>query len=166
MMDIAVFLFLLLMLCQNILTPGCCVMPWQVNQEGSLPEAFVRGLSSAHLSGRAQIIYDHPKDDFSSERGKSSSGDLIFYLDGAHSPESMEFCAKWFSSAVKGKTKPPSLSSFLTPNVEKIKQVLGNGTNGYIRHEISNLGEGEEVNKISKKVNFVMVSQVLMFMNP
>ncbi|CAA0812795.1 Folylpolyglutamate synthase [Striga hermonthica] len=31
----------------------------------------------------------------------STSGDLVFYLDGAHSPESMEACAGWFSSAVK-----------------------------------------------------------------
>lgn len=25
----------------------------------------------------------------------------MFYLDGAHSPESMEVCAKWFSFAIK-----------------------------------------------------------------
>lgn len=66
--------------------------------EDSLPDAFLRGLSSAHISGRAQIVQD-----CSSEATDSSSGDLIFYLDGAHSPESMEACARWFSEAVKEK---------------------------------------------------------------
>lgn len=32
--------------------------------------------------------------------------DLIFYLDGAHSPESMEACAKWFSNEVKTAREP------------------------------------------------------------
>lgn len=27
----------------------------------------------------------------------------MFYLDGAHSPESMEICARWFSLATKEK---------------------------------------------------------------
>lgn len=34
-----------------------------------------------------------------------SSGDLVFYLDGAHSPESMDVCAKWFSLAIRGDYK-------------------------------------------------------------
>lgn len=127
-----------------------------------MPEAFVTGLSVAHMSGRAQVVNDSPKSDISSERDKSSSGDLIFYLDGAHSPESMEVCAKWFSNAVKEKTKTPSLSSSF--NVVNLKQVPGNGTNGYIQNERSNIEEGEDVNKISKKVKFVIVSRALTFM--
>ncbi|XP_043723302.1 folylpolyglutamate synthase-like isoform X2 [Telopea speciosissima] len=63
------------------------------NNSSNLPEEFLKGLSTAHLSGRAQIVHDIIKD--------NSCGDLIFYLDGAHSPESMEVCAKWFSNAVK-----------------------------------------------------------------
>lgn len=65
----------------------------------SLPEQFVRGLSTASLQGRAQIVPDphvnlqHKCDD--------NLGGLIFFLDGAHSPESMEMCARWFSHAVK-----------------------------------------------------------------
>ncbi|XP_071685717.1 folylpolyglutamate synthase-like [Rutidosis leptorrhynchoides] len=61
-----------------------------VDQTGSLPEQFIKGLTTASLQGRAQIIRDI-----------CSQGDLIFYLDGAHSPESMEVCANWFSDAVK-----------------------------------------------------------------
>ncbi|XP_020691011.1 folylpolyglutamate synthase isoform X1 [Dendrobium catenatum] len=66
------------------------------NWDGGLPEPFLRGLSAARLSGRAQIFHDEL--DSEEPEIKSSSGDLIFYLDGAHSPESMEACAKWFSN--------------------------------------------------------------------
>ncbi|CAI9295943.1 unnamed protein product [Lactuca saligna] len=58
-------------------------------ETSSLPERFIKGLTSANLQGRAQIIPD-----------KVSEGDLVFYLDGAHSPESMEVCANWFSIAI------------------------------------------------------------------
>lgn len=27
--------------------------------------------------------------------------EIVFYLDGAHSPESMEACATWFSQQIK-----------------------------------------------------------------
>ncbi|XP_010938644.1 folylpolyglutamate synthase isoform X1 [Elaeis guineensis] len=69
--------------------------------EAALPEAFLRGLSGASLPGRAQIIIDKPeKSDLKSEWNRNS-GDLIFFLDGAHSPESMEVCARWFSKAIR-----------------------------------------------------------------
>ncbi|KAI6668099.1 hypothetical protein NL676_032972 [Syzygium grande] len=60
-----------------------------------LPSAFVRGLSTARLSGRAQIVHDNGSADTS-----ENSGELTFYLDGAYSPESMEACARWFSVIV------------------------------------------------------------------
>ncbi|XXG75305.1 hypothetical protein AAC387_Pa07g3838 [Persea americana] len=69
------------------------------DQTRSLPEQFVRGLATASLQGRAQIVPDlhvnlqHKCD--ANLRG------LVFFLDGAHSPESMEMCARWFSHAVK-----------------------------------------------------------------
>nr|DAD29519.1 TPA_asm: hypothetical protein HUJ06_030987 [Nelumbo nucifera] len=73
-----------------------------VSNETDMPAAFLRGLSTARLSGRAQIIHDTLVIPNTSPVVKeNSSGDLIFYLDGAHSPESMEVCARWFSSAVK-----------------------------------------------------------------
>ncbi|KAK9169855.1 hypothetical protein Syun_001995 [Stephania yunnanensis] len=72
------------------------------NSRSNLPEPFSRGLSTAHLSGRAQIVYDASvKSCKLLDEQENSSGDLIFYLDGAHSPESMEACARWFSKAVK-----------------------------------------------------------------
>lgn len=51
-------------------------------------------MATATLQGRAQI---EPDKIIESE----SPGDLVFYLDGAHSPESMDVCAKWFSLAIK-----------------------------------------------------------------
>ena len=69
-----------------------------------LPDHFIRGLSSASLQGRAQIVPDLHVD--SEEKDKDCS--LVFYLDGAHSPESMEICAKWFSHVTKDDRRLPS----------------------------------------------------------
>ncbi|XP_074566792.1 folylpolyglutamate synthase-like [Curcuma longa] len=63
--------------------------------ENTLPEQFIRGLSSANLEGRAQIIPDRVM-----QQQNSNNRCLTFYLDGAHSPESLEVCAKWFSTAL------------------------------------------------------------------
>ncbi|KAF2289354.1 hypothetical protein GH714_035243 [Hevea brasiliensis] len=109
---------------------------------------ILRGLATARLSGRAQVVYDSSSNCHSSlELAENSSGDLIFYLDGAHSPESIEVCAKWFSSAVQeSKQLPKLLSSF--HDVEITNEVWANG---YIQSE---RGSTAESNKISKKVKF------------
>ncbi|KAK1412983.1 hypothetical protein QVD17_34646 [Tagetes erecta] len=76
--------------------------------DDNLPEAFLRGLSTAHLSGRAQVVHDYSlglSDQIKTDR--SCHGELIFYLDGAHSPESMDACAKWFSNVVNEKIHRP-----------------------------------------------------------
>lgn len=106
-------------------------------QEADLPGSFLRGLSTAQISGRAQIVYDtYSEPNNSLKLSATSCGDLIFYLDGAHSPESMEVCAKWFSSAVKGNKK--SSSSF---KVEYLEEVWGNG---HIQHELGSMEESEK----------------------
>ncbi|XP_038710735.1 folylpolyglutamate synthase-like isoform X2 [Tripterygium wilfordii] len=64
------------------------------DQTNSLPEQFIKGLTMINLQGRAQIVPDR---DIDMER----PGDLVFYLDGAHSPESMEACGRWFSLAIR-----------------------------------------------------------------
>ncbi|XP_056177610.1 folylpolyglutamate synthase-like isoform X5 [Syzygium oleosum] len=89
-----------------------------------LPPAFVRGLSTARLSGRAQIVHDNGSADTS-----ENSGELTFYLDGAHSPESMEACAGWFSGATKANQKLSSLSSppSTSVDVHSMKSLWGNG---------------------------------------
>lgn len=65
-----------------------------------MPDNFIRGLSNASLQGRAQIV---PDSQVNSGDDKDSS--LVFYLDGAHSPESMEICAKWFSHIINDDIK-------------------------------------------------------------
>eukprot|EP00268_Persea_americana_P051686 TRINITY_DN5726_c0_g1_i3.p1 TRINITY_DN5726_c0_g1~~TRINITY_DN5726_c0_g1_i3.p1 ORF type:complete len:569 (+),score=121.26 TRINITY_DN5726_c0_g1_i3:100-1806(+) len=77
-------------------------------EELYLPEAFLRGLSTARLPGRAQIVSDTAlRSNRLSEVNENSYGDLVFYFDGAHSPESMEVCARWFSDAVNvGRNSP------------------------------------------------------------
>lgn len=56
----------------------------------------------ADLPGRAQIVTDPhvctPNMNFA-VRG------LVFYLDGAHSPESSEVCARWFSNVIREETQ-------------------------------------------------------------
>lgn len=61
--------------------------------KGSLPEQVIRGLTTASLQGRAQMVR--------LQDGDISPSDVVFYLDGAHSPESMEVCGRWFSHTIK-----------------------------------------------------------------
>ncbi|CAI0411167.1 unnamed protein product [Linum tenue] len=87
----------------------------------SLPEQFIKGLTAASFQGRAQIVPDQYVD-------SEKDGDLVFYLDGAHSPESMEICAKWFSGAVKGEHQSdkakPQVSSSTHQLKKNIMQIL------------------------------------------
>nr|XP_011467347.1 PREDICTED: folylpolyglutamate synthase isoform X3 [Fragaria vesca subsp. vesca] len=106
--------------------------------EDKLPESFYRGLSTAHLSGRAEIVYDTSSKSFSSSKvSECSSGDLIFYLDGAHSPESMEVCGKWFSGAIKANQKRSSCS-----------RAEDRWSNGHLQHRT----EEVESTTISKQI--------------
>ncbi|GAB4831848.1 Folylpolyglutamate synthase [Ancistrocladus abbreviatus] len=72
----------------------------------SLPEQFIRGLTTSSLQGRAQIVPDQ-------YINTENHGDLVFYLDGAHSPESMEVCGRWFSLAMTEEER--HLSSLIGP---------------------------------------------------
>lgn len=88
-----------------------------LNRTDPLPDHFIRGLSSASLQGRAQIVPDSQVN--SEEKDKDCS--LVFYLDGAHSPESMEVCGKWFSHVTKDDTRlPSSLEQSHTSRSQKI----------------------------------------------
>ena len=119
-----------------------------------MPEAFLRGLSTAHLPGRAQIVHDSSSSSYISSEVAETLGDLIFYLDGAHSPESIEACAKWFSVVVKGNDQSPSLVSSSSHSIESINVVQ---QNGYKQHEKC---DTQEFNKISKKVIFMIISWI------
>ncbi|KAF3780283.1 Folylpolyglutamate synthase [Nymphaea thermarum] len=62
-----------------------------------IPEQFVEGLVAARMQGRAQIVPDVCM----KMQNEVKSGELTFYLDGAHSPESMVVCGRWFANAIK-----------------------------------------------------------------
>ncbi|KAG5402851.1 hypothetical protein IGI04_008970 [Brassica rapa subsp. trilocularis] len=76
-----------------------------------LPEKFIKGLATASLQGRGQVVSDQFIE-------SQTSGDLVFYLDGAHTPESMEVCAKWFSSAVNRDNQSESSEHLLSGSSE------------------------------------------------
>ncbi|XP_021769064.1 folylpolyglutamate synthase-like [Chenopodium quinoa] len=79
---------------------GHVEVPYLLNTS-SLPQQFIKGLTTASLQGRAQIVPDQ----YISTEGH---GDLVFYMDGAHSPESMDVCGKWFSNVIKEDEKQVS----------------------------------------------------------
>lgn len=117
----------------------------QAYEEDGLPEQFLRGLSAARLSGRGQIIVDPLIN--ASGGNKRISGDLTFYLDGAHSPESMDACARWFSGAALER-KDLSLSS-VSLEVETVESAW---TNGYIKH--CHNKESDEILKRVKETSY------------
>ncbi|XP_058181833.1 folylpolyglutamate synthase-like isoform X1 [Rhododendron vialii] len=84
-----------------------------LDQTNSLPEQFLKGLTTATLQGRAQIVPDRLI-------GAESPGDLLYYLDGAHSPESMEVCGKWFSHAITGESRQQNASNQRQENSTQI----------------------------------------------
>ncbi|XP_077238898.1 DHFS-FPGS homolog B isoform X2 [Tasmannia lanceolata] len=70
-----------------------------LDQTNTLPVQFVKGLATANLQGRAQVV---PDLHFNMQNQCNPNfGGLVFFLDGAHSPESLDMCARWFSHAVK-----------------------------------------------------------------
>lgn len=75
-----------------------------LNRTDPLPDEFIKGLSSASLQGRAQIV----PDSLVNSEAKHPDCSLVFHLDGAHSPESMEICARWFSHVTKVDRSVPS----------------------------------------------------------
>lgn len=79
----------------------------------SLPDKFVKGLTTASFQGRAQIV----SDEFICSEG---TRDLVFYLDGAHSPESMEVCATWFCHAIKEDKHLRSSSELLSSENSRV----------------------------------------------
>lgn len=65
-------------------------------QSGVLPREYVAGLQAAKWPGRGQIIgYDVVEGQIID----SAASRLTFFLDGAHTAESMATCAHWFADA-------------------------------------------------------------------
>lgn len=92
--------------------------------EGRLPPAWRAGLEAAEWPGRAQVVQDsgYGGSEQAATQGAQATGgggelnepsgsdecpaacaaampNLTFFMDGAHTPESMTLCAKWFTHA-------------------------------------------------------------------
>ena len=73
--------------------------PWAEEMEASfarneLPESFRVGLEKTTWPGRSQVMHD------------PDVMNLTFYLDGAHTIESMRHSAEWFTSTCLLYTSP------------------------------------------------------------
>ncbi|GIL67476.1 hypothetical protein Vafri_20872 [Volvox africanus] len=59
----------------------------------TLPQEYATGLRTVRWPGRSQVLHD--------DEAAAQGGCLTFYLDGAHTPESMAVCGAWFAEEVK-----------------------------------------------------------------
>ncbi|KAH7677160.1 Tetrahydrofolate synthase protein [Dioscorea alata] len=109
------------------------------NLDAGLPEPFLQGLCAARLQGRAEIVHDIPEKSLQMPDIDECSSNLVFYLDGAHSPESMEICANWFLDSVTGEKN--SLKNNLMDEFNPLNTVV-NGKMCYPNRS----------NKISKRI--------------
>lgn len=62
---------------------------------GSLPAEYVEGLERTFWPGRGQVVQDNECDD---------PPRLTFFLDGAHTAESIATCADWYTAAARAAT--------------------------------------------------------------
>jgi len=60
-----------------------------------LPDSFKEGLVNTKWPGRCQTIHDPSRPGF------------VWYLDGAHTTESLEYCIKWFITPGVGLPRDP-----------------------------------------------------------
>ena len=102
-------------------------------RSGSLPAEYAAGLKAATWPGRGQIVHDNvagggapplalaasgagslqrPADSTADGQGSPAAGQapprLSFYLDGAHTAESMTTCAHWFADAIGSPSAVPA----------------------------------------------------------
>lgn len=88
--------------CKAAVKPGNdCASRLQELAEKKIPSPYLSGLKSLKWPGRASIVED-----------PQGSGNLLFFLDGAHTVESMEECAKWFATSTRGNRRPKNILLF------------------------------------------------------
>ncbi|KAG2184171.1 hypothetical protein INT44_009186 [Umbelopsis vinacea] len=69
--------------------------------QGVVPASFFKGLKEVKWPGRGQVM---PVQDTKYASEVQPDTDLKWYLDGAHTAESLQVCAEWFKDTVKEKT--------------------------------------------------------------
>jgi len=76
-------------------------------KRGELPAEYIAGLEAVRWPGRGQIVHDYGNNVQNSSAKSDDfaviplSSRLTFFLDGAHTAESMATCGRWFADAIK-----------------------------------------------------------------
>lgn len=83
----------------------------ELELDGSIPEKFATGLAQTKWDGRCQIL-QHPDYEH-----------ITWYIDGAHTLESINVASKWFKLSVK-KTKHPRILLFNQQSRENALELL------------------------------------------
>ncbi|OQO12630.1 hypothetical protein B0A48_02092 [Cryoendolithus antarcticus] len=78
---------------------GYSNLPDPDNNDTIIPPEFITGLERVHLGGRCETRTD------------TRQPDLIWYIDGGHTLESIELAARWFASAVSQPSTPSAFST-------------------------------------------------------
>ncbi len=89
-------------------------------RSGVLPAEYVAGLEAVRWPGRGQIVQDYEN---SVENGNIPSSRLTFFLDGAHTAESMATCGRWFADAVateNTKTNTPKEEAYKEDETHRV----------------------------------------------
>ncbi|GMH42441.1 hypothetical protein BSKO_10360 [Bryopsis sp. KO-2023] len=66
--------------------------------KGEIPREYIQALRNFNWPGRAQVVQD--------------AANLKFYLDGAHSKESIRACGKWFPGGISSDSDPCNVLLF------------------------------------------------------
>ncbi|KAI8104349.1 hypothetical protein M9434_002907 [Picochlorum sp. BPE23] len=69
-----------------------------------IPKEYRKGIESARWPGRAEIFDDAKEDN------------ITYFVDGAHTSESLAACASWFSSASKSRERNSIIERFIVFN--------------------------------------------------
>lgn len=83
-----------------------------IPKDDSLPDKFVEGLANARWDGRCQIIKDKPNFE-----------NITWYIDGAHTLESVQVAGDWFKTEIQSK-KHPKVLLFNQQNRENANELL------------------------------------------
>ena len=123
----------------------------QLLQQNVLPVQYAEGLAAASWPGRSQVIHDEQLAEKASISGagdsssSSSRSRLTFFLDGAHTPESMVTCAEWFAAAAGAEAVAAAVGS------------SGGKANGISNHQQQQQAGSNQQHQVQRKLVRVLV---------
>ena len=79
---------------------------------GTIPHAYAAGLAASSWPGRCQVEVD------------TEVCSLVWYLDGAHTPESMAVAAEWFAASTTAPNNGNTVGGASTPTAPPLRLLL------------------------------------------